>query len=80
MTAVGGRCFLSPNRHPTPTRHRPVETSHPASSGSSSLVPTMVPSQGLFHEGSRVDLGSAFEVLEPYAGNSHVRFLKGRGP
>ena len=33
-----------------------------------SLVPTMLVSRRLFREGNRVDLGSAFEVLEPCAG------------
>ena len=44
-----------------------------------SLVPTMVVSQRLSREGSRVDLGSAFEVLEPYAGKLARTVLRGAG-
>jgi len=39
----------------------------------------MLVSQRSFREGGRVDEQSVFEVLEPYAGNSHVRFLEGLG-
>ena len=44
-----------------------------------SLVPTMLVSRRLFREGNRVDLGSAFEVLEPYAGKLARTVLRGAG-
>jgi hypothetical protein len=39
----------------------------------------MLVSQRLFREGSRVDPGSAFEVLEPYAGKLARTVLRGAG-
>jgi hypothetical protein len=44
-----------------------------------SLVPTMLVSQRLFRKGSRVDLRSAFVVLEPYAGKLARTVLRGAG-
>lgn len=44
-----------------------------------SLVPTMLVSRRLFREGNRVDLRSAFEVLEPYAGKLARTVLRGAG-
>ena len=44
-----------------------------------SLVPAMLVSRRLSHEGNRVDLGSAFEVLEPYAGKLARTVLRGAG-
>jgi hypothetical protein len=43
------------------------------------LVPTMLVSRRLFREDNRVDLGSAFEVLEPYAGKLARTVLRGLG-
>ena len=44
-----------------------------------SLVPTMLVSRRLFREGNRIDLGSVFEVLEPYAGKLARTVLRGAG-
>lgn len=44
-----------------------------------SLVPTMLISRRLFREDNRVDLGSAFEVLEPCAGKLACTVLRGAG-
>ena len=40
---------------------------------------TMLVSRMLFRESNRVDLGSAFEVLEPYAGKLARTVLRGAG-
>ena len=39
----------------------------------------MLVSRRLYREGNRVDLGSAFEVLEPYAGKLARTVLRGAG-
>jgi hypothetical protein len=44
-----------------------------------SVVPTMLVSRRLSREGNRVDTGSAFEVLEPYAGKLARTVLRGAG-
>jgi hypothetical protein len=50
------------------------------SSGWPELVPTMLVSQRMSRcRDNRAGLGSALEVLEPCAGNSHARFLEGLG-
>jgi hypothetical protein len=43
------------------------------------LVPTMLVSRRLLREDNRVDLGSAFEALEPYAGKLARTVLRGAG-